>query len=98
MRGMAAHTKVQGGAEVLAFVTRPTAPPAKETVSLLSGVIAGGALIRQTTPASSIQLKAGSVAANLGLGNFLMPAKMNVRVSVPPSPSPSDDIKNFDRS
>lgn len=46
----------QGGGEVLAFATRPQAPPAKETLLLLAGVIAGGALIRQTRPASSLQV------------------------------------------
>jgi hypothetical protein len=46
----------KGGGEVLAFATRPTAPPSKETLGLLSGVIAGGPLIRQTTPASAIEV------------------------------------------
>lgn len=44
-------------------------------------MIAGGALIRQTTPAAALQLKLGTMAANVGLGNFLMPAKMNPDVS-----------------
>jgi acylglycerol lipase len=46
----------KGGGEVLAFATRPTAPPSKESIGLLSGVIAGGPLIRQTTPASAIEV------------------------------------------
>nr|XP_019011139.1 esterase/lipase [Kwoniella pini CBS 10737]OCF49920.1 esterase/lipase [Kwoniella pini CBS 10737] len=66
-----------GGAEVLAFATRPTAPPSKESVNLLSGVISGGPLIRQTKSASAIQVKAGSFAAGLGLGNMLIPTPMD---------------------
>jgi acylglycerol lipase len=41
---------------VLAFATRPKAPPSKETLGLLSGIIAGGPLIRQTRPANSIEV------------------------------------------
>ena len=41
---------------MLAFATRPGTPPSKETIGMLSGVIAGGPLIRQTTPASSIEV------------------------------------------
>lgn len=41
---------------MLAFVTRPQAPPAPETVSLLSGVIAGGALIVLSNAAPAWQV------------------------------------------
>ncbi|ORY21097.1 Alpha/Beta hydrolase protein [Naematelia encephala] len=63
-----------GGGQVLAFVTRPQKPPSEETVAFLSGLIAGGPMIRQTTPASVLQLKVGSIAASIGLGNMLIPA------------------------
>ncbi|WVW83956.1 hypothetical protein I302_105979 [Kwoniella bestiolae CBS 10118] len=66
-----------GGAEVLAFANRPHAPPSPETVKSLGGVISGGPLIRQTKPASSIQVKAGSLVAGLGLGNMLIPTPMD---------------------
>ncbi|WWC62010.1 uncharacterized protein I303_104597 [Kwoniella dejecticola CBS 10117] len=66
-----------GGGEVLAFATRPAAPPSKDTVGLLGGIIAGGPLIRQTKPASGIQVKAGSLAAGLGLGNMLIPTPLD---------------------
>ncbi|WWD03019.1 hypothetical protein V865_001063 [Kwoniella europaea PYCC6329] len=71
------HGFSMGGAEVLAFATRPHPPPSPETVKLLSGIISGGPLIRQTKPASSIQVKAGSFAAGLGLGNILIPTPMD---------------------
>lgn len=75
----------QGGGEVLAFATRPTAPPSKDSVALLSGVISGGPLIRQTHPASSIELKAGSIFASLGMGNMLRSVPLLPKVS-PVSP------------
>ena len=40
----------QGGALVLAFATRSGTPPAKETVSLLSGVVASSPFIHRATP------------------------------------------------
>ncbi|WWC89281.1 uncharacterized protein L201_004202 [Kwoniella dendrophila CBS 6074] len=66
-----------GGAEVLAFATRSQAPPSPESVELLSGIISGGPLIRQSKPASGLQVKAGSLAAGLGLGNMLIPTPMD---------------------
>ncbi|WVR07084.1 hypothetical protein IAU60_004123 [Kwoniella sp. DSM 27419] len=71
------HGFSMGGGQVLAFATRPTAPPSAESLKLLSGVIAGGPLIKQTKPASIFQVKAGSFAANLGLGNMLIPTPMD---------------------
>ncbi|WRT66413.1 uncharacterized protein IL334_003369 [Kwoniella shivajii] len=71
------HGFSMGGAQVLAFVTRPTSPPSKETIQLLSGVISGGPLIRQSKPASFVQVKAGSIAAGIGLGNMLIPTPMD---------------------
>ncbi|WVQ86065.1 hypothetical protein IAT38_008233 [Cryptococcus sp. DSM 104549] len=62
-----------GGGQVLAFATRPHLPPARDTLNMLSGVISGGPLIRQTKPAPAYQMKAGTFVAGLGLGNFLIP-------------------------
>ncbi|WVN89728.1 uncharacterized protein L203_104958 [Cryptococcus depauperatus CBS 7841] len=66
-----------GGGEVLAFPIRPTPPPSQDTVRLLSGVIAGGPLIRLYNPAPSYQVKAGTIAANLGLGSFVIPTPID---------------------
>ncbi|WWD17260.1 hypothetical protein CI109_101698 [Kwoniella shandongensis] len=71
------HGFSMGGGQVLAFPTRPSAPPSSETIKLLGGVISGGPLIRQTKPASGIQIKAGSMVAGLGLGSFLIPTPMD---------------------
>ena len=59
-----------GGGEVLGFATRRTAPPAKETLQLLSGVIASGPFIRSTNPLPYLQVKAARLAIMLGLGGF----------------------------
>ncbi|OWZ71641.1 hypothetical protein AYX14_02919 [Cryptococcus neoformans] len=66
-----------GGGQALAFPMRPTPPPSKETINMLSGVIAGGPLIRLSNPAPGYQIKAGSFAANIGLGSFLIPTPMD---------------------
>ncbi|KAK8864442.1 hypothetical protein IAR55_001691 [Kwoniella newhampshirensis] len=71
------HGFSMGGGQVLAFPTRPRAPPSSETVKLLSGVISGGPLIRQTNPSPAIQVKAGTLVAGLGLGSFLIPTPMD---------------------
>ncbi|KAK4685534.1 acylglycerol lipase, partial [Tremellales sp. Uapishka_1] len=68
-----------GGGQVLAFATRPQAPPSKETLGMLAGIISGGPLIRQTKAAPALQVKAGSLIAGLGLGGFLIPTPMNYR-------------------
>lgn len=70
----------QGGGQALAFPMRPTPPPSKETIDMLSGVIAGGPLIRLSNPAPGYQIKAGSFAANVGLGSFLIPTPMDYNV------------------
>nr|KIR86560.1 hypothetical protein I308_02877 [Cryptococcus tetragattii IND107] len=67
----------QGGGQALAFPIRPTPPPSKEAIHMLSGVIAGGPLIRLSNPAPGYQVKAGSFAANIGLGSFLIPTPMD---------------------
>ena len=41
---------IQGGALSLAFVSRITEPPARESVSLVSGVVATSPFLRQTDP------------------------------------------------
>lgn len=46
----------QGGGQALAFPMRPTPPPSKETIDMLSGVIAGGPLIRLSNPAPGYQV------------------------------------------
>ena len=51
-----ADDPTQGGGQVLAFATRPQAPPSRVTVALLSGVIAGGPLIRLTFPPPAYQV------------------------------------------
>lgn len=56
--------------------------PAESTLKLLSGVIISGPYIRSTTPQSAIQIKAGTLAANLGLGNFCIAAPLDVKVSL----------------
>ncbi|WVO20491.1 uncharacterized protein IAS62_001788 [Cryptococcus decagattii] len=66
-----------GGGQALAFPIRLTPPPSKETIHMLSGVIAGGPLIRLSNPAPGYQVKAGSFAANIGLGSFLIPTPMD---------------------
>jgi len=40
---------------VIGFVTRPSAPPSPETLKLVDGVIAGGPLIKLTSPAPWLQ-------------------------------------------
>ncbi|KAK1924261.1 Alpha/Beta hydrolase protein [Papiliotrema laurentii] len=65
-----------GGGEVIGFVTRSQSPPSEETVKLVDGVIAGGPLIKLTTPAPGIQVHAGSIAASIGLGSFLIPTQL----------------------
>lgn len=63
-----------GGGEVIGFCTRPTAPPAESTLNLLSGVMAGGPLVKQTHPAPIWKTKPGTFLAHVGLGNFLIPS------------------------
>ena len=45
-----------GGGQVLGFATRGLPPPSREAVGMLSGVIAGGPLIRLVKPAPWIQV------------------------------------------
>lgn len=60
------------------FLTSPLPPSiaSPSPLSLLAGVISGGPLIRQTRPASSVQLTAGSLASNL-LPNMLIPTPLD---------------------
>ncbi|EIW68061.1 hypothetical protein TREMEDRAFT_16698, partial [Tremella mesenterica DSM 1558] len=62
-----------GGAEVLRFTLKSSS----QIRTLVAGVIAGGSLIRLKDAAPWIKLKAGTLAANLGLGNMLIPAPMD---------------------
>lgn len=41
---------------MIGFVTRPGGPPSAETLRLVDGVIAGGPLIKLTTPAPWLQV------------------------------------------
>lgn len=59
----------QGGGQALAFPIRPTPPPSKETIHMLSGVIAGGPLIRLSNPAPGYQV---------GFFNFLAYEKIGL--------------------
>lgn len=54
----------------------PSPSPSPSPLSLLSGIISGGPLIRQTRPAPWIQLVGGSLAASL-LPNMLIPTPLN---------------------
>ncbi|KAL7421667.1 hypothetical protein Q5752_003436 [Cryptotrichosporon argae] len=65
-----------GGGQAIAFVTRSTPPPSLEVVNMLAGVITMSPLIRLTNPTSWIQLKAGTLAAGLGLGSMLIPTPL----------------------
>lgn len=77
----AGEADVQGGGLSLGFATRIAGVPAESTLKLLSGVIISGPFIRSTTPQSIVQIKAGTLAANLGLGNFCISAPLDVKVS-----------------
>ncbi|GMK55933.1 hypothetical protein CspeluHIS016_0209890 [Cutaneotrichosporon spelunceum] len=69
-----------GGALTLGLCTRGAhGPPAPETLKLLAGVIASGPFIRQTKPSSFLQVKAGMLAASIGLGNVVIPIPLNVK-------------------
>ncbi|KAF8314936.1 lysophospholipase [Clavulina sp. PMI_390] len=63
-----------GGAEALEFVCLPPSP--KESLPLLSGIIACSPLIRQTTPASKVVVWVASKAATL-LPNMLIDTPIN---------------------
>lgn len=41
---------------MIGFVTRPQAPPSPDTLKLVDGVIAGGPLIKLTSPAPWLQV------------------------------------------
>lgn len=62
---------------VLAFPTRSTAPPALETVSLISGVLATSPLVLQTHPASKALKWIG------GKASLILPAQ-NIPANVSP--------------
>ncbi|KLT40943.1 alpha/beta-hydrolase [Cutaneotrichosporon oleaginosum] len=69
-----------GGGLTLGFCTRGKhGPPAPETLKLVSGIIASAPFIRQTKPAGFLQLKAGNLAAAIGLGNFVIPIPLDVK-------------------
>ncbi|KAH7883270.1 Alpha/Beta hydrolase protein [Phlebopus sp. FC_14] len=67
-----------GGALVLAFATREEAPPAKETVSSLSGVIATSPLILQTKPAAKAARWIGGKASRIA-PSLTIPAAVNYK-------------------
>ncbi|KAI9568851.1 alpha beta-hydrolase [Boletus coccyginus] len=66
-----------GGALVLAFPTRAQAPPSKEAVSSIAGVISTSPLILQTKPASKASRWIGSKASRIA-PSLLIPAPLNV--------------------
>ncbi|CDO74696.1 hypothetical protein BN946_scf184847.g4 [Trametes cinnabarina] len=66
-----------GGGLALAFATRPSPPPAQETVKLLSGVIATSPLLLQTYPAPKLLRYIGGKASAL-LPNLLVDAPVAV--------------------
>lgn len=49
-------------------------------MKLLTGVVISSPYIQSTKPQSIIQIKAGTLAANLGLGNFCISAPLDVKV------------------
>ncbi|KAI1783808.1 Alpha/Beta hydrolase protein [Ganoderma leucocontextum] len=66
-----------GGGLVLAFWTRTGAPPAKETLSMLAGVVASSPLVPQTFPASKV-LRFIQGKASMLLPNILIDAPVAV--------------------
>ncbi|KAI0753189.1 lysophospholipase [Daedaleopsis nitida] len=66
-----------GGGVVLGFGTRTSAPPAKETLSMLSGIIAASPLVLQTTPAPKIKRYVGGKLSVL-LPSFLIHAPIPI--------------------
>ncbi|BEJ00374.1 hypothetical protein CcaverHIS631_0502310 [Cutaneotrichosporon cavernicola] len=69
-----------GAALTLGFCTRGKhGPPSPDTIKLISGVIASGPFIRQTKPSSFLQVKAGMLAASIGLGNVVIPIPLDVK-------------------
>ncbi|KZT05425.1 lysophospholipase [Laetiporus sulphureus 93-53] len=76
-----------GGALVLAFPTQTEPPPSKDTVEMLSGVIASSPLILQTTPPPRLLRKVGGAAA-LVVPWMPFPAK------VPPEDLSHDPVVN----
>lgn len=69
----------QGGALALAFPTREHAPPEKETVLGLAGVIASSPLILQTKPAPKAVRWIGGKASLL-LPSLTIPAEVKSQV------------------
>ena len=66
---------------VLAFGTRTTPPPDKDTLAMLSGVIASSPLLLQTFPASKIARFAGGKLSGVFPG-LLIDALVLVVVSI----------------
>ncbi|KAI1782744.1 lysophospholipase [Ganoderma leucocontextum] len=66
-----------GGGLVLAFGTQAGAPPVKETLSMLAGVVASSPLVLQTFPASKVLRFIGGKASAL-LPNVLVDAPVAV--------------------
>ncbi|KAI0067636.1 alpha beta-hydrolase [Artomyces pyxidatus] len=64
-----------GGGLSLSFATRQTAPPSKETISLLTGVIVSSPLIRLTSPPVSMVRWLGGRATTV-MPNFNIPASV----------------------
>lgn len=73
------NSVIQGGGNVLGFVTRKTAPPSPDTVKLLSGVIVASPLLTLSTPASSFQRWVARKARPL-VPNLLVPTPLNEEV------------------
>ncbi|RPD57939.1 lysophospholipase [Lentinus tigrinus ALCF2SS1-7] len=65
-----------GGALCLGFVTRPSPPPAEESVKLVSGVVATSPLILLTNPPLRIARFLGMLASHI-LPTLVIPAPVN---------------------
>jgi LDH2 family malate/lactate/ureidoglycolate dehydrogenase len=74
---------VQGGAEVLGFATKKGAA-SSDALEILSGIISSGPFIRSAQRINPIQIKLGTLAANIGLGNFLITNPLDVKVRLLP--------------
>ena len=74
---------LQGGGLVLAFFTRPAAPPAPETVKLFSGVIASSPFIQLTHPKPKLLRWAGNKLTHV-VPWLLFPADVGYQVRFAP--------------
>jgi acylglycerol lipase len=75
------HFIPQGGELSLTFVTRPAAPPSKETVSFLTGVIATSPFIHQSHPAPKALRWVGGKVGKIS-PYMMIPANVKPQVRV----------------